>query len=345
MTLDTPFTYTIDRVRSQPLQWLWPGVIARGKLTILAGDPGLGKSFLTLDMAARASRGDAWPGAEHHAGTPAGVVMLNAEDDPADTIRPRLEAMEADLARVCVLDSISCGPDRFRDFVLGEDTHLLRHAIDQTPDTALVVIDPVSAFVGATDSYNNAQVRAMLKPLSDAAADTGVAVVLVTHLRKGGDGPAVQRAMGSLAFAAAARSVLVVSRHPDDADLRVLAIAKNNLAPDRRGFVYAIEDGVVAWHGRFEGTADEVAAGHCRTPGRMPSPALVDFGIALDSLLTVNPRATAEEVRALAEALEVSWSTAKAAATKRRLGVRTYQEGTQWWWEKVTPERNNSGGI
>lgn len=289
-------------------------------------------------MAARVSRGDAWPGAEHHAGTPAGVVMLNAEDDPADTIRPRLEAMEADLARVCVLDSISCGPDRFRDFVPAARTRTCSATRSTRRPTPRWSSSTRSAPRRRDQLLNNAQVRAMLKPLSDAAADTGVAVVLVTHLQgrrrargAAGDGLAGLRRRGPLG----------AGRQPTpraDADLRVLAIA-NNLAPDRHGFVYAIEEGGVAWHGRFEGAADEAAAGHCRAPGRTPSPAMVELGIALDSLLTGRPRATAEEVRSLAEGIEVPWSTAKAPATERRLGVRTYQEDTQWWWEKVTLER------
>ena len=105
------------------------------------------------------------------------------------------------------------------------------------------------------------------------------------------------------------------------------------------------DHGATLWHGRFEGAADEIASGHARPPGRRPSPAMEDFTIALDALLREKPRAAADEVRELAESLEVPWSTAKAPTTKRRLGVRTYQSSGVWWWEKLhTPNESTPPG-
>lgn len=337
MKLTGPVTYSIDQVTPQPLRWLWPGVIPRGKLTVLAGDPGLGKSFLTLDLASRASIGAHWPCATPADG-PCAVVMLNAEDDAADTIRPRLEGMGASLSRIVMLDSVREG-GRYAEFDISLHIADLRQAIEATRqsagDVGLVVLDPVSAYVGSTDSYNNAQVRAMLKPLADLAADTGVAVVLVTHLRKSGEGSAVHRAMGSLAFTAAARVVLMATRHADDPDLRVLSCAKSNLAPDRRAFLYAVEeeDGfpVVHWHGQFEGSADELLAGG-HAPGRRLSDAMSTLRDELHAELEREGRVTIETAEALATRHGVAWATARSGQGKQRLGVRSERDGAAWVW-------------
>jgi KaiC/GvpD/RAD55 family RecA-like ATPase len=334
---DGPVTYSIDRVAPKPLRWLWDGVIPRGKLTVLAGDPGMGKSLLTLDVASRASSGAGWPCGAPGVGASA-VVLLSAEDDPADTVRPRLEGLGADLSRVVVLDSVR-EQGRYADFDLSCHTPELREAIaaarEAHGDVGLVVIDPVSAFVGATDSYNNAHVRAMLKPLAEIAADEAVAVVLVTHLRKSAEGPAVQRAMGSLAFAAAARVVLMATRHPDDPGLRVLSCAKSNLAPDRRAFLYAIEDDAgrprPVWHGQFAGSTDELLAGG-HAPGRRTSVEMLAFTRAVHEHLAREGRLPLEMAEALATRHGVAWATAKAVESKRRMGVRSVREDGAWAW-------------
>jgi len=340
-------TYSLADVQPREIAWLWPGLIPRGKLTVLCGDPGLGKSFLTLDLASRVSRGGPWPlgdetpdagdeiepPAESPGHAPAAAIILNAEDDPADTIRPRLEAMGADLSRVIALDCIREASGRFSDFVIGENAAELRRVIAETPDAALVVIDPLSAYVGSTDSYNNAQVRAMLKPLADVAADTGVAVVLVTHLRKNGEGSAVHRAMGSLAFTAAARVVLAVTRHRDDAELRVLSCAKSNLAPDRLGYVYAVEDGRLVWLQRFAAGADEVLEGRRALPGRHVSPAMRQFQAAIRTRLGEEGQLTCGQVRELCDMLNVAYDSVRSPATKRRMGIRTVRVGSLWMWE------------
>lgn len=352
-----PVTISLDDVRPQPVRWLWPGFIPYGKLTVIAGDPGLGKSFITMDLAARVTRCMAFPDEPDPHGPdrgdsprePGGVVLLNAEDDPADTLRPRLETAGAVLSRIDFLDHVreradlGSDHDGAREFDLSLDANHLRAAIGGLDRCRLVIIDPVSAYVGRTDSYNNAQVRAMLKPLADVAADTGVAVVLVTHLRKAGEGAAVARAMGSLAFTAAARTVLMAARHPQDPDLRVLACVKSNLAPDRRAYVYSIEPGLdpdapprVCWQDRFTGSADELLRGEVSAPGRRMSPAVEDFGVAIDAALEQEGPLTVERVRELADALGVPWETAKNTGTKRRIGVKSERDAQgRWVWVRA----------
>src|SRR5262249_13584096 len=162
--------------------WLWPGRIACGKVTMLAGHPGLGKSQVALSIAAIVSTGGRWPvdGACAECGS---VVIMSAEDDPEDTIRPRLDAAGADLARCHVIDAVrrrdDTGRETRRGFSILEDVPRLAAALVGFGDTALVVIDPITAYLGATDSHCNAEVRAALAPLADLAAQHRVAVLAI----------------------------------------------------------------------------------------------------------------------------------------------------------------------
>lgn len=238
-------------VQPEGVRWLWPERIAVGKLTLLAGDPGLGKSFVTLDMAARVSTGAGWPDDHGQPCEPGGVVLLNAEDDAADTIRPRLDAAGADVSRVVALESVitldqRTGTEQDATFSLATDLPALEEAIAQVERCRLVVIDPISAYTGRADSHNNAEVRGLLAPLAKLAAERGVAVVAVTHLNKNANGPAIYRSMGSLAFAAAARAVWMVTKDKDDPSRRLMLPAKNNIAPDVNGLAYRIEGEAMA---------------------------------------------------------------------------------------------------
>lgn len=233
----------VATVRREEVSWLWPHRVALGKLTLIVGDPELGKSLITMDMASRVTRGAKWPdGACCPRG---GVLVLSAEDDPNDTIRPRLEAAGADLDRVALLESVrEDGTGRERQFSLVTDVGTLAAEVAAVPDCCLVVIDPVSAYMDRIDSNNNTLVRGLLSPLAAMAARLRVAVVLVSHLRKQSEGPVLYRAMGSLAFTAAARAAWMVIRDQNDpdGDRRLFLPVKNNLTADRNGSAYRIRD-------------------------------------------------------------------------------------------------------
>ena len=237
----------LDTVAPSCVKWLWNQRIALGKLTLIAGDPGLGKSYLTLDLAARVSTGrampgDCWENGEPMDRYPGSAILLSAEDDPADTVRPRLEAAGADLRRVSMVTGVRTG-DAQSSFNLREHLKFLRALCEQQDDVRLLVIDPISAYLGDEEGHSNTKVRNLLAPLSRLAQDFGVAVVAVTHLNKGGQGgggSAIYRAMGSLAFTAAARTVHLVARDPDDVERRLLVPIKNNLGQDRTGFGFTL---------------------------------------------------------------------------------------------------------
>jgi putative DNA primase/helicase len=233
---------TLDTVSPSPITWLWPGRFARGKVTMLCGDPGLGKSFLTLDMAARITTAADWPDARTPLKQPGSVLVLSAEDDAADTIRPRVEAAGGDPSRIVVADGLVRHEDgKLTGLSLGLDCGAIARRLSAMERPRLIVIDPISAYLGDTDSNNNAEVRAVLAELSRLAARLGPAVLCVSHLNKSPGGKAVYRQMGSLAFTAAARAVWQVAKMPGDEQTRVMTLVKSNIACTQDGITFRVE--------------------------------------------------------------------------------------------------------
>jgi hypothetical protein len=228
------------------VRWLWPGRIPRGKVTVLDGDPGTGKSTLTLTIAAKVTTGSPFPdGARPERGD---VILLSAEDDIGDTIRPRLEAAGADLARCWVLPDVHPEvepgkelkePPPPRPPELPADLPLLENLV-KSKVAALVIIDPIAAFLsGAVDMHRDQDVRRALAPMVYMAARTGTAVVIVRHMNKG-QGTALYRGSGSIGIVGAARSGLLVAPDPDDDSRRILASSKSNLAKEPDALAYRI---------------------------------------------------------------------------------------------------------
>jgi AAA domain len=338
-----PAFITLDQVDDAHVSWLWPGRIPHGKLTILEGDPELGKSAVTLDIAARVTTGTAMPG-ETKRREPAGVLVICAEDDLADTIKPRLQAAGADLSRVASIPLRRDDHGRLIPLSIPDDLERIEAAIVGIK-AALVVIDPITAYLSETiQSGNDASVRRATTPLADLAQRRGPAIVLVRHLNKQGDLRAKYRGGGSIAFTAAARSVLVVEQHPDKPDLTVLARVKNNLAKkvDSIGYqlVTAEPWGVplVSWQGRELIDADTLLRGH---DARLDAPAREEAESFLREVLKDGP-VPAAQVYEEAEQLRISEKTLKRA--KDRLGVESVRDRDDagktkgWAWQLPTVE-------
>lgn len=323
-------TRAVSEYVSRPIAWLEPERIALGKLTLLAGDPGLGKSFLTLDLAARVSRGELPVGDAQRPASPGRALILSAEDDPADTIRPRLEAMDADLRRVLVLEGVVRPMGRVAHAPrLDDDLALLAQTARRVKDLRLIVIDPISAYLGKTDSNNNAEVRGVLGELAAIAARSGAAVVCVTHLNKdqGGQKKAIYRAMGSLAFAAAARTVFAVSKHPDNPDKRVVSMVKNNVGVGGSSRVYRIDQGRVAWLDEACSLDADTIEGGSESVDQVT--ALEEAERFLAELLRNGPVAAAE---VFFEAASVGISEITLRRARRRIGVHVERADKQWAW-------------
>ncbi|MCL2001084.1 MAG: AAA family ATPase, partial [Planctomycetes bacterium] len=224
----------MSEVDEKDVNWLWPGRIAMGKFSLIAGDPGLGKSFISCDLAARVSTGREWPDGRPSPGA-GGVLLLNAEDDESDTVKPRLRAARADMRRILFMYAV----DKGRLFTLDKHLHELAACAAAVPDLKLIVVDPVTAFASGIDSHKNADVRQALTPLAEFAKHVGVAVLGVGHLNKS-SGPAIYRVTGSLAWTAAARSAWIVAKCPKDRDRRLFLPSKNNIGNDKAGLAYSI---------------------------------------------------------------------------------------------------------
>ncbi|HEY2760761.1 MAG TPA: AAA family ATPase [Pirellulales bacterium] len=230
-------------VEPREIEWLWPNRIPLGKLTGINGNPGLGKSFLTLDLAARTTTGARWPDGSGNA--PLGsVVILTAEDDLGDTVRPRLDAAGADVSKIIAIEAVrghneSGQYDRLFD--VSRDMDELHSVLSALIDCKLVIIDPISAYLGKTKSHDNAEVRGVLAPLSALAAEFGVAMIVVSHFRKG-EGSAINATMGSMAFVAAVRGAYAVTKDPNDPtnQRRLFLPIKNNIGNDRTGLAYSL---------------------------------------------------------------------------------------------------------
>lgn len=262
---------TMDTVEAEDLRWLWPGWLCSGKFHLIAGQPGQGKSFALMDLAARLSTGKVWPDGES-VGPPGDTLLMAAEDDPADSIRPRLDAANADPSRVHLLQSVSRRDDqgRFRPQpvdIQRDFTSIGRH-LKQNSDIRLVIVDPMAEFMGTADSNSTEQVRSALAGLLAAAAEAGAAVIGVNHFRKATGTSAIDKSGGSGAFMARARVGMVLVADQEDASRKLLLQVKNNLAPQPEGLAFEIVDGRVHW------SADRVtiSADEAIQPRKGPAP-------------------------------------------------------------------------
>ncbi|MHC4563394.1 MAG: AAA family ATPase [Planctomycetota bacterium] len=345
-----PVIVRLSKVESQPLRWLWPGRIPLAKLMILSGDPALGKSTLTLDVAARVSRGDAWPDDAGEPDEPGGVVLLSAEDDVADTIKPRLDAAGGDAERIVVLTGMrDVGPDaglRERVFSLRHDLPGLEKAVDSCRNPRLVIVDPVTAYLDGADSHKNADIRGLLAPLVELAARKDVAILVVSHLNKSAGGSAMYRTIGSVGFVATVRAGWLVVNDKEEPLRRLFLPLKTNLAAEMTGLAYRIEPsqhnpdiGVISWErGTVTVSADEALA---VTHGDGSDSS--ELGSATEWLRTelVNGPMLVNEINVDAKANGIAPRTLRRA--KDALGIKPRKDGSGGRWSWALPPEGGQG--
>ncbi len=305
----------VSQLAPRPVHWLWPGRLALGKLALLEGDPGLGKSLLTLDLCARLSTGQPFPDGSPSPG-PAASLLFNAEDSMADTVVPRLRALGADLAHVYRV----CSRDDAEDELLSlpHQVDILERLLQQT-EARLVVLDPITAFFHSSVQLpSDSSVRHALAPLAALARKYACVILLLRHLNKTGRAQALYRGLGSIGLLGARRSAWLAAPHPDDPRRRVLAQLKNNLAPMQPSLSYQVESHhpdppTLTWGGPCRWTADELLAG---APS-LPRDRARDF---LTAFLQAGPR-TADEIWEAAQQQGLSERTLRRA--KHELRIRS----------------------
>jgi putative DNA primase/helicase len=333
-----------SEITAEPIEWLWPGRIARGKHTCIAGEPGAGKSQLSIAIISAITTGAEWPCGEGRA-IQGSAIILSAEDGAGDTIVPRLHAAGADLGSVQIIEAVkgSGGKGR-RD--LQADLELLEKEITRIGDVVLVSIDPISSYMGKTDSHKNSEVRGVLEPIGEMAERMRVAILSVTHFSKAGantNTKALHRFIGSIAFVGAPRAAFAVIEDTDK-DRRLFLHAKNNLAPAPQGLAFRLQQtivdpdrNIVASCARWEPepvsmTAnDALAADAAGDSNRSAIEEAMEF---LRDLLSEGC-VPAKEVKAEANSAGQTWATVRRA--KDRIGITPRREGFGddgvWVWE------------
>lgn len=332
------------------IDWLWPDRIALGKLTIIAGNGGLGKSTLALSIAAILSTGRAWPDRPDLSAEIGSTVILSAEDGLDDTVRPRLDAAGADVSKVFALETVKRPDGTLAPFSLKRDIPKLERAIQQAGNARLVIIDPVSAYTGDTDDHKNAAVRGLLGPLAEMAHRLGVAIVLVTHLNKNAGGKSHTRILGSTAYYAAARTVWMVIQDPKDPTRVLMLFGKSNISASRSGLAFRIVDGAIRWEDApIEMTADEILA---TESDATKSVKREDRAVGFLRTLLADGRVPSTEVYERGK--QAGFSEGSLQRAKAKAGVEFQREGYgrggKCYWALVdalpcTPEEAPSPGI
>jgi AAA domain len=324
----------LDQVDPKHVEWLWPNRLARGKLTLLAGEPGIGKSQTVIDIIARISNGEFWPDGGR---APLGSsVILSAEDSANDTLRPRLEAAGANLQRVHALQAtiIESKPVTFS---LQAHLEMLGEKLVEIGDVALVDIDPITSYMGKIDGHQTVDVRAVLEPLAAFAEKHDSAVLAISHPPKATQSKALHAVTGSLAYVAAARMVFVVAKEPET-ERRLLLPVKNNLGPPAPGLGFSlgqrlVSNEIVASYVMWDGapvttTADEAiaATNHEGATAMNEAKELLREELA-------NEARPVQAIKKEATAAGLSWRTVIRA--KAELDVRSFKRGLEegWFWE------------
>lgn len=307
----------MSEVEASEIKWLWYPFIPYGKLTIIQGDPGDGKSTLILNIAARLSRGEGLD-EDMVLDGPINVIYQTAEDGLADTVKPRLESANADCNRISIIDesekSISMIDER------------LEQAIEKT-GAKLLILDPIQAYLGSGTDMNRAnEARDMTKKLGALAERTGCAIVLIGHMNKAGGNKAAYRGMGSIDFFAVARSVVLVGRIQGNDSMRAVVQIKNNLAPFGHSKAFELIENGFVWCGDYDITADEVLGEMVPKASKLESAKKL-----LRELSGPDVKMLSNEIVSLAEEEGISKRTLESA--KKEIGIKAKRINNNWYWD------------
>lgn len=305
----------MSQVEVEDIKWVWYPYIPYGKITVVQGDPGEGKTTFVLALIALLTQGKPLP--EEENGTEQiNVIYQTAEDGLADTIKPRLLSVGADCERVLVIDE--------NEIELTLSDERLEQAIRQT-GAKVIVLDPIQAYLGGdVDMHRANEIRPIMKRLALLAERTDCAVILIGHMNKMGGAKSAYRGLGSIDIRAAVRSVLVVGRVKDEPTLRIVAHDKSNLAPEGKSIAFELNpDTGFAWKGYCETTVDELLCGN----GSLLSKTAQAEKLLKD--LLSEGEMLSEEITNQAKELDISNRTLKIA--KQNIGVKSFRKGDKWY--------------
>jgi hypothetical protein len=284
-----PLTVPLSSINARPVDWLWPGYFPLGKISLISGDPGSGKTWLALELAARISRGLPWPDGSPNFG-PGRSIYLTVEDEPEDTLRPRIDSLGGDPEKIHII------PQAVLDLSDPARVETLDREVRRLGDVRLVVLDPILDFSGKTNPNAAEEVRALLNPLAIMAAKHHLALVIILHLNKSQTFEAIYRTAGSASgWVGKVRAAFMVFRDKDDRRRRYFRAFKTNLAPeDPTQFLFKIVEGKL----HFERLADDIDLDIHLTPERHEgAPQFAEAVKFLKTLLADGPMASKDVFR------------------------------------------------
>lgn len=314
----------MSEIEAQEIEWLWYPFIPFGKLTIVQGDPGDGKTTLVLNIAAKLSKGDGLD-SEMKVSDAINVIYQTAEDGLSDTVKPRLELAGADCDRILVIDE--------SDKSLSMIDERLEEAIVRT-GAKLLILDPIQAYLGGGMDMNRAnEARDMTKKLGALAEKTRCAIILIGHMNKAAGNKAAYRGMGSIDFFAVARSVILVGRVEGEANIRAVVQIKNNLVAFGHPKAFRLSENGFEWLGDYEITVDEVLGGIVPKANKLEQAKKL-----LLDLAETNNTVSSKEIFELAGEMNISKRTLENA--KKELGVRASKINNAWYWKLDDLKKN-----
>jgi putative DNA primase/helicase len=324
----------LEEVKPESVSWLWQDRIPEGKLTLFVGDPGVGKSFLMASFIKHVTTGEGRPDYPRGTVKKGSVILLNAEDGLADTIVQRLHWAGADRSKVTFIEATIEKNGEERLFRLDKDVPKLEKSIKAKKDVRLIVIDPLSAYMGNIDTHRTSDTRGVLTPLARLAERYKVAIVVVLHLNKKTDVQAIYRVSGSIAFTAAARVIWYVAEDGENEEQRLLSVLKNNISPKPKremGMAFQLKEGKVLFDEvPMLKTPQEILRDQESVKRKSVRDAAAEF---LKEVLKKGPRPQSE-IKELAKDEHFSWRTVEYA--KDELGIEAEKEKIKkgkWFWK------------
>lgn len=304
-------------VEAVAVKWLWKPYIPLGKITIIQGDPGEGKTTLALSIAAALTQGEKLPN-EAESQAPMNVIYQTAEDGLADTIKPRLEAVNADCARVLVIDESK--------EELSMTDERIEKAIQQT-GAKLIILDPIQAYIGANvDMHRANEIRPVMSKLGRIAEEYGCAVVLIGHMNKAAGQKSSYRGLGSIDITAVARSVLIVGKMRDSPSKRIMTQAKSSLALVGKSLLFEInENSELEWKGEVDITAEQFFENG--------GAELSKLEIATEFLLETLKDGKVSQKEIAAAASDYDFSARTLNEAKKNLKVLSIKADNKWYWK------------
>ena len=311
----------MDTIRATETKWLWYPYIPFGKITVIQGDPGEGKTTLILNIAARLTQG-ILPQSQEKC-EPMNVIYQTAEDGLSDTVKPRLLSAGADCSRIIVINESE------RNVTMSDKR--LEAAIAHT-HAKLVILDPLQAYIGAeVDMHRANEIRPVMSHLASIAEKYGCSVVLIGHMNKAMGMKSTYRGLGSIDITAAARSVLIVARDKENPNFRVVAHTKSSLAPEGKTVAFELDpDSGFHFKGEYECNIDEILLGvGSKSKGRQAMELLQEElkdGEVSQKVISAKAKYSRISSRTLNEA-------------KKILGVKSVKRNDQWYWSLSKEEK------